>query len=134
MAKEAPTLTVALDDSGGTVRQIENDVTNLDWGHPRGVQDVTGVNKGSIERLLLLGDFSVTLNGVFNDAAAPSSFDCLKTVASADVARTLTLVMSGQTLANEIWVTDYQNTRGQDGSLTWSAPGVLQDGTDPTWS
>src|SRR3546814_12749520 len=29
--------------------------------------------------------------------------------------------------------TDYALTRGDDGSLTWTAPGVLSDGTVPTW-
>ena len=35
MAKEAPTLTVAVDDSGGSARSIENDITNLDFSTPR---------------------------------------------------------------------------------------------------
>ena len=133
MAKEAPTMTVAVDDSGGTARSIENDLTSVDWAIPRGTQDVTGVNKAAIERLLLLADFSATLNGVFNDASNVSH-DVFKTVASASVARTLTMVMSGQTLPNEVFFTDYSMTRGADGSLTFSAPCVLQSGTAPTWA
>jgi len=39
---------------------------------PRAVQDVTGVDKSAIERLLLLADFSITLNGVYNNAAGKS--------------------------------------------------------------
>ena len=69
MAKEAPTLTVAVDDHGSSARSIENDITSLDFATPRGVQDVTGVNKSAMERLLLLADFSITLNGIFNDGA-----------------------------------------------------------------
>ena len=69
MAKEAPTMTVAVDDSGGSARSIENDLTSVDWSIPRGVQDVTGVDKSGIERLLTLADFSATLNGVFDDGA-----------------------------------------------------------------
>ena len=42
--------------------------------------------------------------------------------------------MSSQTLANETLFTDYALTRGADGALTWTAPGVLSDGTVPTWS
>jgi hypothetical protein len=30
--------------------------------------------------------------------------------------------------------TDYQLTRAQSGELTWTAPGVLADGTVPTWA
>ena len=133
MAKEAPTVTVAVDDSGGTARSIENDITGLDWAIPRAVQDVTGVDKAAIERLLLLSDFSLTMNGVFNDASNVSH-DVLKTVASATASRTVTIVTSGQTLPNEVFITDYSMSRGSDGSLTWSAPAVLQSGTAPTWA
>jgi hypothetical protein len=124
---------VAVDDSTGTARTISNDITNLQFGTPRGVQDVTGVDKSAMERLLLLADSSITLNGVFNDATN-FSHSVFKTVPSSSVARTTTLSISGQTLAMEMLYTDYALTRGQDGSLTWTAPGVLADGTVPTWS
>jgi hypothetical protein len=135
MAKESGLAwsTLSLDDSAGTVRDIRNNVTNFSFATPRGVQDVTGVDKSAIERLLLLADFSGTLNGVFDDAAN-MSHSVLKTVPSTSVARTLSLGVSGQTLNNEVLVTDYSLTRGQDGALTWTAPFVLADGTVPTWS
>ena len=133
MEKEAPTVTVAVDDSGGSARTIENDITSLDWAIPRAVQDVTGVDKAAIERLLLLSDFSLTMNGVFNDASNVSH-DTFKAVASATASRTITIVTSGQTLATECFITDYAMTRGSDGSLTWTVPAVLQSGTAPTWA
>jgi len=112
---------------------IKNDVTNLNFSTPRGVQDTTGIDKSAMERLLLLADFSITLNGVFNDAT-DFSHDVFKTVPSTSVARTVTLTVSGNTLAPECLFTDYALTRAQSGELTWSAPGVLSDGTVPTWS
>ena len=112
---------------------ILNDITDFSISTPRGVQDTTGVDKSARETLLLLADYSLTLNGVFNDAAN-QSHAVLKTVPSTSVARTVTYTHSGQTLASEILFTDYALTRGTDGSLTWSAPGVLADGTVPTWS
>lgn len=134
MAKEAPTLTVNLDDSTGDPDDLSNDVTSLDFATPRGVQDVTGVDKSGVERLLLLADFSCTLNGVFNDAAN-QAHEVLKTVPTTSVARTMSLVMSGQTLtAQEVFITDYRLTRAISGELTWSAPIVLQNGTAPSWS
>lgn len=135
MAKESGLgwTTLSLDDSSGTPRDIRNDVTNFDFATPRNVQDVTGIDKSAMERLLLLADFSGTLNGVFNDAAN-LSHATLKTVPSTSVARTLSLAVSGQTLANEVVVTDYALTRAQDGALTWTAPFALADGTVPTWS
>ena len=135
MAKETGLgwTTLSVDDSGGSVVAIKNDVTNFQFATPRGVQDVTGVDKLAMERLLLLADFSITLNGVFNDDAAGSHI-VFKTVPTTSVARTTTLVVSGQTIAPELLYTDYALTRGQDGSLTWTAPGVLSNGTAPAWS
>jgi len=125
--------TLSVDDSAGTPSVIKNDVTNFQFATPRGVQDVTGVDKSAMERLLLLADFSITLNGVFNDAAT-FSHAVFKTVPSTSVARTVSLAISGQTLANECLFTDYSLTRAADGSLTWTAPGVLSDGVVPVWS
>lgn len=125
--------TLSVDDSAGTARDIRNDITNFQMATPRAVQDTTGIDKLAMERLLLLADFSITLNGVFDDGTnlAHSVF---KTVPSTSVLRTVSLNISGQTLANECLFTDYSLNRGDDGSLVWTAPGVLGDGTVPTWS
>lgn len=135
MAKESGIgwTTLSVDDSAGSVCAIKNDVTNFQFATPRGVQDVTGVDSSAMERLLLLADFSITLNGVFNDAASQSHV-VFKTVPSTSVQRTVSLAVSGQTLANETLFTDYSLTRAADGALTWTAPGVLGNGTVPTWS
>jgi len=134
MAKETGIgLAVAFDDSGGSARTISNDITNLDFSIPRTTQDTTGLDKTGMERLLLLADFSTTINGVFNDASN-MSHDVFKTVASTSVARTLTITVSGQTLPNEVFATDYALTRSATGELTYSVPAVLQSGTVPTWA
>lgn len=135
MAKESGMAwsTCSIDDSAGSVTAIINDVTNLQFSTPRGVQDITGIDKSATERLLLLADFQITLNGVFNDAAV-SAHTVFKTVSSTSVARTTTLAVSGQTLAPEVLYSDYQLNRAADGSLTWSAPGALAGGVVPTWS
>jgi hypothetical protein len=124
---------LSVDDSAGSARDIRNDITNFQFATPRGIQDVTGVDKSAFERLLLLADFTVTNNGVFNDASN-MSHSVFKTVPSTSVARTTTLTVSGQTLAGELLYTDYALTRAQSGELTWTAPGVLADGQVPTWS
>lgn len=135
MAKESGLgwTTLSVDGSDAAANDIKNDVTNFAFATPRAVQDVTGVDKSAMERLLLLADFSIDLSGVFNDAA-DQSHATFKDVASTSVARTVSLAISGQTLANECLFTDYALSRGADGALTWSAPGVLSDGTVPTWS
>jgi hypothetical protein len=125
--------TLSVDDSGGTPRDIRNDITNLEFATPRATQDTTGIDKSAFERLLLLADFTITLNGVFNDASN-MSHAVFKTVPSTSVARTTSIGVSGQTLANECIYTDYPLTRADSGELTWAVPGQLSDGTVPTWS
>lgn len=123
--------TLSVDDSGGTPVVVKNDVTEFDFATPRGVQDVTGVDKSAIERLLLLSDFSINLKGVFNSATSHTVF---KTVSSSDTARTVSLTIASQSLNNECVFTDYALTRAAGGEFTWSAPGALSDGTTPSWS
>ncbi len=125
--------TLSVDDSSGTARAIKNDITNWQMSTPRGVQDVTGVDKSANERLLLLADASVTYNGVMNPASN-QSHDVFKTVPSTSVARTCTNTINGVTLAFEALFSDYAMTRSDSGELTWSAPGALADGTVPTWA
>lgn len=122
-----------VDTSAGVAKDLRNDITNIQFATPRAVQDVTGLDKSAMERLLLLADASVTLNGVFNDAV-DKSHDVFKTVPSTSVARTTTLTVSGNTLAMEILYTDYPLSRSAAGELTWAVPGVLADGTVPTWA
>ena len=134
MAKESGLgMSVAVDDSGGSARTISNDITNLDFATPREEQDITGLDKSARERLLLLADFTVTLNGVFDDASN-MAHDVFKTVPSTSVARTTTIAISGQTLACEAFYTDYAVSRGTDGSCTWCPNGVLSGGAVPTWA
>lgn len=129
---------LSVDDGSGTARDIRNDVGDFQFSTPRGVQDVTGVDKSAMERLLLLADFSITLNGFFNDAALTGSHTVLKTVSSTSVDRAVTITITGtvgaNTLVNECKFSDYALTRGSDGALTFTAPGVLANGTVPTWT
>ncbi len=126
--------TLSVDDSAGSPEAIKNDITNFQFATPRAVQDVTGVDKSAMERLLLLADFSITLNGVANFASTPSAHDVFKTVPSTSVARTTTLTIAAKTLAPEVLYTDYPLTRSNSGELTFAVPGVLADGTVPTWA
>ena len=132
--------TLSIDDGAGTdnVVAIKNDVTNFDFSTPRGVQDITGVDKSANERLLLLADFQITLNGVFNDTATDSWLEAFaaagKGVSDSSAARTLTMVISSQTLANEVMLSDMSMSRSATGEFTWTVTGQLSDGTVPAWS
>jgi hypothetical protein len=58
----------------------------------------------------------------------------VRTAGTAVTSRTLTMVVSGQTLANEILLSSVSHSRGDDGAFTISVEGSLADGTVPTWS
>jgi hypothetical protein len=129
------TMAVAVDDSAGTLRTISNDVTSVTFNTPRGVQDVTGLDKSGMERILLLADGQVTINGVYNTAASTGIHTVLKTIPSTSVTRTVTLTpLGGSALSMEMVGSDYSVNRAQDGSLTVSATLQLADGAVPTWS
>lgn len=126
-----------VDDSGGTLRDISNDITDVQLGTPSGMQDITGLDKSAIERLLLLADGTVTLKGVFNVAAnkSHSVFKNYRTILAGQVGRTVTITPpGGSALSMEMVFTDYSHGRNQNGEHVWTAPGSLADGTVPTWS
>jgi hypothetical protein len=125
--------TLSVDDAAASAQDIRNDITNMQFATPRGVQDVTGIDKSATERLLLLADASMTLNGVFN-VSANKSHAVFKTVPSTSVNRTVTNTIGGVTLACEMLPTDYSLNRSQTAELTWTVPLVLADGAVPTWA
>lgn len=125
-------------DASGTAQAITNDITNWQHSTPRALQDVTGVDKFANERIELLADFSVTLNGVFN-TASNMSHAVFSTIPSSSATRSVELDPIGTTTGNpklavNCVLTDYQLTRSNTGELTWQVPGSLADGAVPTWS
>ena len=125
---------LAVDDSGGSARDISNDVTNATFNKGTSLQEITGIDKSAVERLQLLGDGTVSINGVYN-SASNKSHDVFKTQSGT---RTVTYAVGGNTSSNpelemEMLVSAYNLDRAADGSLTWSAELSLQSGTVPTW-
>ena len=128
--------TVLVDDASSVAQTISNDVTNFAFSTPRGVQDTTGVDKSAHERLLLLADYSATLNGVF-DNGTNLSHAVFKTIPSTSVPRNVKIEpTSGATpyLSCLCVGTDYTITRANAGELTWAVPFSLSAGTVPTWT
>ena len=108
---------------------ITNDVTSVNLNTPYGVQDVTGLDKAAVERLLLLADGTGTVNGVFNTTSL-MSHATLKVPGS----KAFILGYPGATATFTAVTTDYALARGQDGSLTWSVPFALSSGTAVAWT
>ena len=126
--------TVSVDDSGGTLRDISNDVTDFSINLPQNLLDVAGVDKSAQERLIGLSDGTVTLNGVF-DPASNKAHDVFKTRTGTRTV-TITLYEDGSgdpQLSMEMLVGNYDISRGNDGMLTWTSTLSLQSGTVPTW-
>ena len=134
--------TLSVGDSSNTTQDIRNAITELDFATPRAVQDVTGIDKSAIERLLLLADYSINLKGVFDTLAVSGAHVVFSTVPSTSVNRAVLITTNGKNLnmgtagANNgaVLFTDYKVTRAAAGELTWEAPGVGSTGTVPTWS
>lgn len=139
MAKESGLgfTSLSVDDSTGTLQDIRNDVNNFQFATPRSVQDITGIDKFAFERLVLMSDMSMTLNGIFNDAVT-KSHAVFKSVSTYNSGREILLAHSGQNLGTvpqvQMVATDYALTRAQGGELTWAVPMVLSNGEIPTWS
>lgn len=129
---------IIVEDSSQSPQTITNDCTNYTFSTPRATQDVTGVDKFANEQILLLADYSVTLNGVFN-TASNMSHAVFSTNSSTSVVRSVNISPIGSTsgypkLSVNCLLTDYQITRANTGELTWQVPGTLADGTVPQWT
>jgi hypothetical protein len=114
---------------GGNV--ISNDVRSITIDTPYGEQDITGLDKAAIERLLLRADVQGSMTGVFNTAGS-MSHATLKTpgsktfvVAFAAAAATATFTAN---------TTNYWVTMAEDGSLAWSVNFNLNNGTALAWT
>lgn len=124
--------TVTVDNSGGTGQNISNDVTSFNASTPRGLQDITGVDKSAIEKQGLLADGKFTATGVFNPSLSHNVFKDIHTSAAT---RTVVLAYPGPaTLTMEMLFSNYQITRAQSGELTWSVDAELANGTAPAWT
>jgi hypothetical protein len=128
---------VIVQDAASSARTITNDVTEFNFSTPRGVQDITGVDKSAHERLLLLADYTVSLKGVFN-SAANMSHAVFSTIPSTSVTRSVSIAPTSNNstpiLVVNCILSDYAITRAAAGELTWDVKGDLSDGAVPTWA
>ena len=126
---------LAVDDSGGSARDISNDIGDYGINISQELIETTGLDKSARERITGMSDGDVTLNGFFN-AASNKSHDVFKTRTGT---RTFDLRIGGNTSSNpkltmEMLVANYNITRGSGGELNWTATLNLQSGPVPAWS
>jgi len=126
--------TLSIDDSSGTARAVTNDVRDVSISTPKAHQDVTGLDKSAMERIQLLTDGIIDVNGIFNDAATTGLFTVLATIPSTSVQRAAAFAISGNTLTMEMMFNDMKLSRGGGGELLISTHGELSNGALPTWA
>lgn len=109
---------------------ISNDITSINVDTPYGVQDISGLDKAGVERLLLRGDVTGTMNGVFNTATS-MSHATFKTPG----VKTVVIVYPGPaTLTFTAAFDNYALSMGEDGSLTWSVNFGASNGAVGAWT
>jgi hypothetical protein len=131
------TTTVNIDDAGGTPRNLSNDILSINVATPRGMVDVTGLDKAAIERLPLLADGTCDVTMGFNTTATTGQHAVMSTILSSNATRTVTVLYNTTptaTLTMEMLFSTYAVARAQDGSLQATASGVLANGVAPAWS
>lgn len=126
------TSTVTIADGSGNNRTFSADVTDFGISQSRNQIDITGVDKSFMERLPGLGDYSVTLSGVFN-ATAQNSHDVFSAMGTALRAFTLVVGANG-TATGTAALETYNVSRAQGGALTWQATLNCANGTGVTWA
>jgi hypothetical protein len=111
-------------------KDISNDIISFNVDTPSGVQDVTGLDKSAMERIMLRADCTGTLNFAFN-TAADRSHSVLKTAGS----KTFVIVYPGPaTLTFTAVTSNSALSTGADGSVTGSCNWALSSGTAAAWT
>tara|TARA_R110002020_G_scaffold212357_1_gene418835 strand:+ start:2446 stop:2868 length:423 start_codon:yes stop_codon:yes gene_type:complete len=126
---------IAIDDSGGTARDISSDVSSLSIGNTQNLLEVTALDKSAVERLVALSDGTASISGTCNFSANKEHAVLAEGRGST---RTFDYRIGGNTSSNprlqmEMVIGAYTIDRGNDGSQTWSCELSLQSGTVPDW-
>jgi hypothetical protein len=109
---------------------ISNDIGSFTVNTPYGTQDVTGIDKSAMERIILRADCTGSMTVFFN-TASNRSHATLKTPGS----KTFVIVYPGPaTLTFTAITTDYGLAMGTDGSLAATVPWELSSGTAAAWT
>ena len=135
MAKETGLAWTALsvDDESGSAQDIREDIKSLSFATPVNMLEVTGIDKSAMERLAGLRDFTISMNGTFDDDTSNSVFDVFKNIGVL-AQRTTLITVSGNSLPNEVLYSTANWERADDGAFNFSSEGSLADGTVPTWA
>jgi hypothetical protein len=109
---------------------ISNDVLSFSFDTPYGVQEITGLDKSAVERLLLRADCTGSFTFAFN-VDASRSHATLKTPGSKTF-----VIFFGQvaTATFTAVTTNYGLNVAEDGSILGNANWALSSGTAVAWT
>jgi hypothetical protein len=109
---------------------ISNDVLSFSFDTPYGVQEITGLDKSAVERLLLRADCTGSFSFAFN-VDASRSHATLKTPGS----KTFVILFAAVATATfTALTTNYGLNVGTDGSILGTANWALSSGTAVAWT
>ena len=109
---------------------VSNDVLSFSFDTPYGVQEITGLDKSAVERLLLRADCSGSFVLAFN-VDATRSHATFKTPGS----KTFVINFGGVATATFTAVTtNYGLNVAEDGSILGNANWALSSGTAVAWT
>jgi len=109
---------------------ISNDVLSFSFDTPYGVQEISGLDKSAVERLLLRADCTGSFTFAFN-VDASRSHATLKTPG----AKTFVILFAQVATATfTALTTNYALAVGADGSITGTANWALSSGTAVAWT
>ncbi len=109
---------------------ISNDVLSFSFDTPYGVQEITGLDKSAVERLLLRADCTGSFAFAFN-VDATRSHATLKTPGS----KTFVILFGGAATATfTALTTNYGLAVAEDGSILGNANWALSSGTAVAWT
>lgn len=109
---------------------ISNDVLSFSFDTPYGSQEITGLDKSAVERLMLRADCTGTLTFAFNIDSA-RSHATLKTPGS----KTFVILFAQVATATFTAVTtNYALSVAEDGSIVGTANWALSSGTAVAWT
>jgi hypothetical protein len=112
----------SIDNAAGSPVTFSSEVGTCNVNTSRAQQDVTGLDKDGTERIELRGDVSVEFTGFWDPAVVIPVFGDLTGE------RDLVVTYPGATATAKVVISAFNVTRGQDGSLGWTASAAQSDG------